>query len=150
MIKSILVAVDGSEPSKRAVDLAAELAAKGGASLTLLNVQPHRARGTVPEEFAVYARIEHIELSQAELRRQAAEEILGQAETRARANGASHVATLMEVGDPATVIAGVARAGEFDLVALGRRGLGDVSGLLLGSVSHEVAHLAPCAVLTTP
>ena len=30
------------------------------------------------------------------------------------------------------------------MVFLGSRGLGDAKGLLLGSVSHKVMHLAPC------
>ena len=36
-----------------------------------------------------------------------------------------------------------------DLIIMGRRGLSDFTGLVIGSTSHKVGHLAPCACLTT-
>ena len=48
MIRSVLVAVDGSEPGGRALDLAGGIAAKCDAALTLLHVQAHPAHGGVP------------------------------------------------------------------------------------------------------
>nr|WP_312860533.1 universal stress protein [Mesorhizobium sediminum] len=42
----------------------------------------------------------------------------------------------------------VARDENFDLIVLGSRGLGDVEGFLLGSVSHKVTSLASCPCLT--
>lgn len=41
-----------------------------------------------------------------------------------------------------------AKRAKADLIAMGRRGLGGVKGLLLGSVSHKVSQLADCSVLT--
>ena len=55
---------------------------------------------------------------------------------------------MAEEGDPARVIAEHAGLHKVDLIVMGRRGLGGLEGLLLGSVSHKVAQLAPCACLT--
>ena len=150
MIRSVLVAVDGSEPGGRALDLAGGIAARCGAALTLLHVQAHPAHGGVPKELEDYARIEHVELTEAEMMRQAREELLRRAEARAREAGAETVSTALEVGDPAGVIAEYAKANAVDLIVMGRRGLGAIGGLLLGSVSHKVTQLAPCACMTVP
>ena len=50
MIRKVLVAVDGSENSDRALDFALDLAEKYGAPLTVLNVSESPAMGAVPME----------------------------------------------------------------------------------------------------
>ena len=82
--------------------------------------------------------------------REAGEELLRRAEARAREAGAETVSTALEIGDPAGVIAEYAKANAVDLIVMGRRGLGAIGGLLLGSVSHKVTQLAPCACMTVP
>ena len=77
-----------------------------------------------------------------------AEEILQTAENRARGQGAMQVRTSIGVGHPAEAIVAHAKAEEADLIMMGRRGLGSVSGLLMGSVSNKVAHLSECACMT--
>jgi nucleotide-binding universal stress UspA family protein len=57
------------------------------------------------------------------------------------------VSTAVEIGDPASVIIRQAKALEADMTVLGSRGLSDMEGLLLGSVSHKVAHVAPGSVV---
>ena len=57
------------------------------------------------------------------------------------------MAKLTAEGDPAGRILDTAKNGGADLIVLGSRGLTDVASLLLGSVSHKVLHLAPCACL---
>lgn len=54
---------------------------------------------------------------------------------------------LLEHGDPADRICDVARTGQFDLVVIGSHGSGFVKRALLGSVSQDVLHHAPCPVL---
>ncbi|AVX20594.1 MULTISPECIES: universal stress protein [Carboxydocella] len=52
-----------------------------------------------------------------------------------------------KVGNPAEVIAQVAATENFDLVVIGSRGLGEIKGILLGSVSDRVAHICKRPVL---
>lgn len=82
-MERILVALDGSEPREKALEVASDLACAHDAELMLLHV------------------------------------ILRGARDRA-----------------------------VDMIVLGSRGFGDAEGLLLGSVSHKVAHLAACTCVT--
>jgi nucleotide-binding universal stress UspA family protein len=66
----------------------------------------------------------------------------------ARQRKVPSVRTVLRQGDPATAILNIASEEQADLIVMGRRGLGDLAGLLLGSVSHNVTQLAECACLT--
>ena len=139
----IVVAVDMSEPSLRAVDLAADLAARYDAELVLLTVG-HEISGPDPGMEA-YARLEHIQEPVPNIT--ILREGLVGARDRAAAKGARHIATDVFVGDPAEQILASANATQADLIALGSRGHGRLAGLLLGSVAQKVVALAHCAVL---
>ena len=95
----------------------------------------------------VLARATYADLGEADFIR-AAGRMLRRAEDRAKRAGAPNVAAILDTGDPATRIVYQAEANAADLIVMGRRGLGDLGGLLLGSVSHKVAQLASCACLT--
>jgi len=58
------------------------------------------------------------------------------------------VVTHLETGDAANVILRAIEREAADLVVMGSRGLGEIKGLLQGSVSHKIAQLAPCPCLT--
>jgi nucleotide-binding universal stress UspA family protein len=77
-----------------------------------------------------------------------AEGILDQAAAHARALGVRSVETVLETGDPARVIVATAEARGANLIVIGSRGLSDLRGLLLGSVSHKVNHLSGITVIT--
>jgi nucleotide-binding universal stress UspA family protein len=51
---------------------------------------------------------------------------------------------------PAHVIADIAKNNGSDLIVLGTRGHSAVAGLLLGSVTQRLLHIAPCPVLAVP
>ena len=146
MIKSILVPVDGSTHANAAVDMAGEMAAKMGAKIILLHVIARPGSSMMPEELRSYAQLEHVRVTEQDLLQAAANEIVAKAEKRARARGAAKIELATKIGDPARAIVSVAKDRDVDLIAMGRRGLGGLKGLLLGSVSHKVSQLAdrPC------
>ena len=66
---------------------------------------------------------------------------------KARQSGVSAIQTVVQEGDPAQTILQVARERHADMIVMGSRGLGDVGGFLLGSVSHKVSSLAECTCI---
>jgi nucleotide-binding universal stress UspA family protein len=139
---SILVGVDRSPHAHAAVTQAADIARTQGASLTLMTVfttlPAWQSSWVAPasqdfyDTFAAAARAE----AQATLDAAAALMPDGQ-----------EVTTMMVDGTPAAAILEQSRAGGYDLVALGSRGLGAASSLLLGSVSTHVLHASQVPVL---
>ena len=128
-MKSILVAVDGSETSDRAVQHAIDLIASGSAAeLHLINVQPALSG-------AVAAFVSRDQIDQHH--REEGEKAL-----------ASEVALAKKANVPAKVHIGVGRQGEVvadfarkldaGLVVLGTRGHTGLAGVLLGSVAQDV------------
>jgi len=110
MIKRILVAVDGSEHATRAVDMAGAIAAKFDAAVTVVHAMPRAGSGRVPEELSQLVQLEHVAVTEAEIMRQVADEILRRSDAALRRAGVKQVSTLVEVGDPATRIADAARS----------------------------------------
>jgi nucleotide-binding universal stress UspA family protein len=143
MIRKVLVAIDGSEPGLRAARLAADLAVKYGAELHMVQVVPPFA---VTKELQEFAQVERIDLptSQDVVTRY----LLGPAESVAATAGVRIVLKDVLTGDPAERLLDYARDQAIDLIVLGRRGLGRMRGLLMGSVSLKVCSLADCPVLT--
>jgi nucleotide-binding universal stress UspA family protein len=129
-MKRILVAYDGGEPARRALETAIELATPA-AEVTVVSVVPVHP-GRVPidpwDDQVVHAQ----ELREAKL-------ILEE-------HGI--VAKFLEpAGDPARTIERIAEEGRFDIVVIGSRGLGAVSRFLQGSVSEHVATHARATVV---
>jgi nucleotide-binding universal stress UspA family protein len=149
-MERVVAAVDGSEHALRAVKVAADLAVRYQGSLLRLHVLAPARSGRIPRGLEQYEHLEHLDLSEAALLHAAAEQMLATAAEEARVAGAPDVACEVTRGDPASAILAYARAADADVIVLGRRGLGDLTGLLLGSVSHKVTHHASCAVLTVP
>ena len=146
MFKRIVVAVDGSKHANRAAAYAIELAELSSGRLTLIHVIAGDASTHVPPHLRSFDRIEHASKTQEDAFRDAATEILEEA----RATVAEHdvnVDTCIEIGQPAYAIVKKAESLDADLIVIGSRGLSDLKGFLLGSVSHRVAQQANCPVL---
>ena len=56
------------------------------------------------------------------------------------------VEKFIEKGDPATIIIQYAELGNYDHIIMGSRGVSELRGASIGSVSHKVVHLANCRV----
>lgn len=145
MSKNFVVAVDGSDHGSKALDLAINLAKLSEAALTVLHVVPYEP---MPDGLQQYAEMEGIRPEEMNARfhygKALGDRITGEAEERAHMAGLGGVTAEVVEGHPASEIVAVAKAKSADMVFLGSRGLSDVGGLLLGSVSHKVMHLAPC------
>jgi nucleotide-binding universal stress UspA family protein len=145
----IVVGVDGSDPSFRAVRLAAAIAAgQTGSDLVLL----HAVQTPTPHSDALdsYVRAEKLHGGADEAARAFADAALSTAAGAAASAGALCVACEMDDGDAATALLGCAVRHRADLIAAGRRGLGWMRAALLGSVSQTIAREAQCAVLIVP
>jgi nucleotide-binding universal stress UspA family protein len=145
-LEHILVADDGSDAALKAVEIAAELAAKTGASLIALAVIDPGNFGAA--DVVAFARSEGLAMGAAAARVDAAAEYLARCQTIAERHGAVRFHSEKRTGDdPATEILAFAREHGIDLIVVGSRGMGRLPGLLLGSVSQKLASVAPCSVL---
>jgi nucleotide-binding universal stress UspA family protein len=144
-MERIIAAVDQSDASLRAVDLAAEIAGKYSASLLLLTVVSGVFRPDPGIE--AFANIEHIKEPEITLAIEGVRNGLLEVRNRAIARGARNVSVEVLIGDAAEEILGNAKSGQMDLIVLGRRGHSRLVGLLLGSVTQKVVALATCPVL---
>jgi nucleotide-binding universal stress UspA family protein len=134
MFKKILVAIDGSEYSHRALPAALEVAKKFESDVFVLHVYEHdrgRAAAFVTESPAEATRL------------------VGDAVKAARDAGLTAAGEVHDraAGHVARDVVETARTTGSDLIVMGSRGLSDVQGLLLGSVTHKVMQLAHTAVL---
>jgi len=149
----VLIAVDGSEGSFRALDAAVQLFDMKSAEVTLLHVAetpwlPSELEQEWPGDPADEIETADPEaLLEQELIREA-DEILANAHQRLPAR--ITVNTLLYEGLPADEILGEIERGEYDVIAIGASGVADLKHSILGSVSSKVAWNAPCSVLLVP
>lgn len=147
MFTKILVAVDGSQHALKAVEIAADLAEKYGAGLTLLTVyKTIRMQESTHSLVRTRTTVEP-QITDAELKR-AAEEVIEEAEKIAHQHDIPKIEGVVKRGQPARTITKTAEEIGADAIVMGSRGLGDVGGLLLGSISHKVSSLSKCSVIT--
>ena len=149
MIRTILVATDGSSHADKAVSLGGELAQAHDATIILLHVISDigsEISEGIPKHLQELADIEHLKIG--DILTVIGEEILERARAQLREQGVEKVVPAMPSGSPAQAILDYAKAHSVDLIVMGSRGLGSFEGLMLGSIAHKVSHLAPCSCLT--
>ncbi len=144
MATKVLAAIDGSDHAYKTLDFAIEFTRRYAGELHLLYVAPD---DSPPEALREYARAEHIADSSTAVYSAIGQSLLRRAEDRAMEAELETVSHSLEFGDPAGGIIDYARQHAIDVIVLGPRGLGELEGLLLGSVSMKVQSLAPCTCI---
>ncbi len=137
MYEKILVPVDGSEHSICALQEAIKVAKLTNGAITLVHVVPMGVSDVKSSKQLFYQML----LDKGKV-------LLEEGKKIANAEGFD-VETLLLEGDTVGQIVRTAKEGKFGLIVIGARGLGKLSGMILGSVSQGVVTNAPCPVLVT-
>ena len=145
MINKLLVALDGSNHSLKALDYASEIAAGLKAGMILLYVVKAYE---LPEGIQEYADLEHIPGTNIEILKKVAGDLVSNAERRAREKGVDDIVGEVQEGPVARTIVARAKHHDANIIVVGSRGMGNVEATLRGGVSHRVELLAKCPVLT--
>jgi nucleotide-binding universal stress UspA family protein len=140
MFTKIVLALDGSPPSDRAFALVSGLVGLTKARVTVVHV---REMMIAPAVGGVPRRIDEESLEA---------KIQGQVDelTAAGVEAELRLIVTTYASGPAHDIASVAKEVGADLIAVGTRGQGLISGLLLGSVTQRLLQIAPCPILAAP
>lgn len=137
MSKTVVLGLDGSQDSVRAIPFATEQAGADG-RIVVVHVRElliGRAGG-----LPLVVNEDEVE---ADIRRRV--EDINAAGVRAELEVISAVA-----GGPAHIIADVARKEDADVIVVGTRGHRQIPSLIIGGVTHRLLHMTPCPVLAVP
>ncbi|MCP4431194.1 MAG: universal stress protein [Gammaproteobacteria bacterium] len=168
MFTSIVVAIDGSSHSLRALAFSAELAADSNANLGIIYVVESSVSG-LPRDLLEMSVAEHIidpspnlftrlESTQLDtfksamdaaqqsqrLVMQLAEHIIEDAVRNAKVDGAEKITRYIGTGKVVDEILSFASKQNADVIVTGQRGMGALKSMLLGSTSLKLAQTAPC------
>lgn len=144
MSKIIVVPVDGSDQSKKALDFSVDLALHYPAELKLIYVtEPF----VVEDVFSMSTIAMPVDMDDLSLEKYG-KEVLDKAENIVRDLGVKNVSKKVLRGDPAKAIVAFSEEAQADMIVIGSRGLGNVSGIFLGSVSKKVGQEAHCTCIT--
>ena len=152
LFRKILVPLDGSEHSERALEIAIQIAKHFSGELTLLHVYSITVTPVIIPEpttlnptgvpIATSAEVSKM----VDAARDAGKKILSDAEERVMKNNLQ-VETALREGNSAQEIVKTAKDGQFNLIVIGARGTHRIRDLLMGSVTEGVVKNAPCPVM---
>jgi nucleotide-binding universal stress UspA family protein len=139
MTTSHLIAIDGSEPSTRAVEQAIADAAsrKECPHIYLVNVQP-----ALPSNVTRFIDAETVD----DFQRETGDQALALAKDKLTASGLTFSSHIL-VGEAAPTLVKFAEQNNCGLIVMGAHGFGSVVGLFMGSVTVKVVHLSTVPVL---
>lgn len=142
MFKTIIVAIDGSKPSENALLAACNIAKKYDAKLHLLH-SPELDTVAVAMGSGAFS----IDQSSADIR-SSGKQVMEAAKKLAHQQGCEPAECIISNGPAAEEILKHAQKANADLILAGRRGLGNLAGIFMGSVSQKIAQEAKCAFMT--
>ncbi len=138
MFSKILVAVDGSDISYRALDSALFLSERLGSKITAIHV--------IEKVPTVYIQSQKILDEILETYKNESQKILDECSSIATKKGIAINTTLLE-GNPASTILEFSQMEKYEVIIIGSRGKGHFKELILGSVSSKILHHSLCPVL---
>ncbi|WP_320033476.1 universal stress protein [Halarcobacter sp.] len=148
MFKKILVPTDGSDQANKALELACQIALKNDSQINILSVFRHHSfiegsLSMLPRQ--INDKAYNLEDALGEY----SKEIVGEAKEIAYKQGLEkeNVKGFVRIGQIAKEILEFIEDKDIDIIIIGKQGKGDLSGYLLGGVSHKVAGLADIPVL---
>ena len=133
--KTILVPLDGSKYSKKALQRAIEIAHAFDSKIILVYVAEKSSINLLDRK-------EYMGML-----RKFGKKTLDDAKLRAAKKGIIAKSFLKEGRSIVSEIEKIAKSEKCDLVIVGNKGLGPVTGFLLGSVSNKLAHYSNCSLL---
>jgi nucleotide-binding universal stress UspA family protein len=140
----VIVGVDGSEHSRRALVWAMREAVKHQLPLTIMSIHPPPARPATSIYWGVHSYPEHS--FDPELARAAVQQFVEKA--AGEIGEAPEITVSVGTGDVAEELVNASH--DADMLVVGSRGGGGFARLLMGSVSSQVAHHASCPVVVIP
>ncbi|WP_078555486.1 universal stress protein [Bacillus alkalicellulosilyticus] len=136
--EKILVAVDGSDAAKLALEKAIEITKRNNGSLFICHVIDTRSFVTVDQ-------YDQTIVNRSEVK---AQELLKSYQLIAEKRGVANVTTVIDYGSPKVKVSkDIAINHEIDLIVTGATGLNAIERFLIGSVSESIARHAKCDVL---
>ena len=146
MFSKVLVAYDGSDPSKRALDHAAKMAAMFEGELVILTVVP-KVSVPIYSNAELGAQAMDIASLQERMRENYSQSLKKADEEIRGLYPHLKVETILKEGRPSSIIVSEADKLGVSLIVMGSRGLGGISGWILGSTSRQVVDQCTKAIL---
>jgi len=153
IFQNILVPLDGSEHSARALETAIQVAKQLNSKLTLLTVYHVTVIPATSPELTMHTTATVPDATSAGLAQMAIQsahnfgkKTLSEAEAKVKSENIP-VKTELVGGDAVGEIVRKSKEGNFDLIVMGARGLGTIKKIFIGSVSEGVLKNTPCPVL---
>jgi len=138
LFSKILVPVDGSDISYRALDSALFLSERLASKITAIHV--------IEKVPTVYIQSQKVLDELLETHKNESQKILDECSSIATKKGIAINTTLLE-GNPASTILEFSQMEKYEVIIIGSRGMGHFKELILGSVSSKILHHSSCAVL---
>ena len=143
MFHNILVPLDGSENAYRTLALAAKLAQQFDSQINVLSVFRHHSYIEASISMVGPREPENLD----DVLSAYAKEVVEKGKAILQEQGVKKIRGFVKMGTPSKKILEFAQQYKVDLIVISSKGNGDLTGYLLGGVSHKVAGLAKCPVM---